>query len=148
MEQAGGLPVVVGERVALTSAALRSEVQPRRPLLALALLAPGLEPEVRAASGDFALELECLSRLDVFVNRVESHCPPLLLVDADLVGGCPADLCRFARSLRPDVKILSLAWCWSDRDDALRGCADGVLRKPPRRAAWSAVLAGLGLPRA
>ena len=115
-------------------------------LSALALVPAGLEPEVRAASGEFALRLECCTALDVFVARLETYCPELLLIDADLVGGCPADLCRFARSLRSDVKILALAWCWSDRDEGLRGCADGVLRKPPRRTTWSAVLEGMGLP--
>jgi len=116
-----------------------------RPVEALGLIAHDLQPAVRAAMAGFNVRLELSDATDVVVARIESGCPPLLLIDTELLG-CPVDLCRFARSLRPDVIVLGLAHFWSEREEALRACADAVLHKPPRRANWQATLTRLGIP--
>ena len=116
-----------------------------RPLEALGLIARDLQPAVRAAMTDFDVRLDISDVTDLVVARIESGCPPLLLIDTELLG-CPVDLCRFARSLRPDVIVLGLAYFWSEREGALRTCADAVLHKPPRRADWQATLTRCGIP--
>ena len=115
------------------------------PLEALGLVAVDLQPSVRCVMASFNVRLELSDATDVVVTRIETSCPDILLVDTELVG-CPADLCRFARSLRPDVIVLGLAYFWSEREEALRACADAVLHKPPRRADWQATLTRLGVP--
>ena len=115
------------------------------PLEALGLVAVDLQPSVRDAMAGFNVRLELSDATDVVVTRIETSCPGILLIDTDLLG-CPADLCRFARSLRSDVKVITLAYFWSDREEALRACADAVLHKPPRRADWQAPLTRLGVP--
>jgi hypothetical protein len=79
------------------------------------------------------------------VARIESSCPPFVLVDTELLG-CPADLCCFARSLRPDVKVFAVVNFWSEREDALHKCVDALLHKPPRRREWEVVLRRFGVP--
>ena len=115
------------------------------PLEALGLVAVDLQPSVRDVMAGFHVRLELSDATDVVVTRIETSCPPLLLIDTELLG-CPADLCRFARSLRSGVKVIALAYFWSDREGALRACADAVLHKPPRRADWQATLTRLGVP--
>ena len=116
-----------------------------RPLEALGLIARDLQPAVRAAITGFNVRLESWDVTDLVVARIESGCPPLLLIDTELLG-CPVDLCRFARSLRPDVIVFGLAYFWSEREGALRTCADAVLHKPPRRANWQSTLTRCGIP--
>ena len=113
---------------------------------ALALAPPELHGEMARACQGLALKLECTAATDLFVSRIESGCPPLLLVDADLMGW-PADLCKFARSLRPDVKVLALTCQWSEHDGALTQLVDGILHKPPRRSQWEGVFEQMGVER-
>jgi len=106
-----------------------------------------LQPAVRDALIGFHLRLDMSDAIDLVVARIESSCPPFLLIDTELLG-CPVDLCRFARSLRPDVKVFAVVYFWSEREEALRECADGLLHKPPRRREWEGVLRQLGVPLA
>ena len=115
------------------------------PLDALGLVAVDLQPSVRDVMAGFNVRLELSDATDVVVTRIETSCPRILLIDTDLLG-CPVDLCRFARSLRPDVKVIALAYFWSEREEALRACADAVLHKPPRRREWRATVTRLGVP--
>ena len=116
-----------------------------RPVEALGLIAHDLQPVVRAALTGFNVRLELSDATDVVVARIETSCPRILLIDTDLLGR-PADLCRFARSLRPDVTFVGLAYFWSEREEAVRACADAVLHKPPRRPEWWPTLTRLGVP--
>jgi DNA-binding response OmpR family regulator len=116
-----------------------------RALQALGLIQCDLQPQVRLAMREFNVRLDMSESTALVVTRVETRCPDLLLIDTDLLG-CPGDLCRFARSLRPDVKVLALACYWSDREEGLRGCADALLHKPPRQPEWEGVLQQLGVP--
>lgn len=116
-----------------------------RPAEALGLIAADLQPAVREAIAGFRVRLEMSDATDLVVARIESGCPPFLLIDTELLG-CPVDLCCFARSLRPDVKVFAVVYFWSEREEALRECADGLLHKPPRRPEWEGVLARLGVP--
>jgi DNA-binding response OmpR family regulator len=99
---------------------------------------------VRDVMAGFQVRLELSDATDV-VTRIETSCPRILLTDTDLLG-CPADLCRFARSLRSDMNVIALAYLWSEREEALRACADAVLHKPPRRREWQVTLTRLGVP--
>src|SRR3989304_3752289 len=91
---------------------------------ALALARPELHGGMARACRGLAVKVECPAATDLFVSRIESGCPPFLLVDADIMGW-PADLCKFARSLRPDVKVLALTCQWSEHDDALTQLVHG-----------------------
>jgi hypothetical protein len=122
-------------------------VGPVPPLETLGLAPGALCAEIERVTVGFHLKLEWQADIALFVARVESGCPPLLLIDTDLVG-CPGDLCRFARSLRPDVRIFGISCYWSERDEALLTCVDALLHKPPRRAQWEAVFDRAGIPRA
>lgn len=116
-----------------------------RPAEALGLIAAELQSAVREAMAGFRVGLEMLAATDLVVARIESNCPPFLLIDTELLG-CPVDLCRFARSLRPDVKVFAVVYFWSDREEGLHACADAILHKPPRRRQWEGVLQRLGVP--
>jgi hypothetical protein len=102
------------------------------------LVAAGLHDGVWRALRGLPLKLELSDSVDIVIARIESACPALVLVDGDLLG-CPADLCSFARSLRRDVTVLGMTYYWSERDDALCGCVDALLHKPPRETEWRAV---------
>jgi len=115
------------------------------PLEAIGLIPPALHPEVRRAIAGLHVQLDLSDTAELVVARLESACPELLFIDTDLLG-CPVDLCRFARSLRPDVKVFGLAYYWSEREEALRACADAILHKPARDAEWKAVLRRFGVP--
>jgi len=112
----------------------------------LGLVCAHLEPAIRRATERFDLELEFTARVDMFVTRIESWHPAVLLVDTELFGSLP-ELSSFTRSLRPDVKIFAVTWYWSQIDDRVSAAVDGVLHKPPRRAQWEAVLEALGTRR-
>lgn len=116
-----------------------------RPAEALGLIAAELQPAVREAMAGFRVRLEMSGAADLVVARIETSCPPFLLIDTELLG-CPVDLCCFARSLRPDVKVFAVVCFWSEREEALRECADGLLHKPPRRREWEGALRRLGVP--
>lgn len=116
-----------------------------RPAEALGLIATDLQPAVREALARFQVRLEMSDAIDLVVARIESGCPPFLLIDTELLG-CPVDLCCFARSLRPDVKVFAVVYFWSEREEALCECADGLLHKPPRRREWERELQRFGVP--
>ena len=115
-----------------------------RPLEAIGLMPPALHLEVRRAIAGLHVQLELSDTAELVVARLEGDCPDIVLIDTDLLG-CPSDLCRFARSLRPDVKVMGLAYYWSEREEALRLCADAILHKPARDAEWKAVLRRFGV---
>ena len=115
------------------------------PFEAIGLMPPALHRDVRRAIAGLHVRLELSGATDLVVARIESACPELLFIDTDLLG-CPADLCRFARSLRPDVKVFGLAYYWSEHDEGLRSCADAILHKPARGTEWKAVLRRFGVP--
>ena len=117
------------------------------PLKALGLAAASLQAEVERLAGPYRVRFEWQPAVELFVAMVESGCPDLLLIDTDLLG-CPDDLCKFARSLRPDVRVFGISCYWSERDEALRTCVDALLHKPPRRAQWEAMFDRAGIPRA
>lgn len=117
-----------------------------RELDALGLAAPPLRTEIERLAEAYRVKFEWQPAIDLFVTRVESGCPDLLLIDTDLLG-CPDALCRFARSLRPDVKVFGISCYWSERDEALVACVDALLHKPPRRAQWEAMFDRAGIPR-
>jgi hypothetical protein len=114
-------------------------------LEALGLAAPALQAEVERQSAGFSIAFEWQHAVELLVARVESGCPDLLFIDTDLLG-CLDDLCRFAHSLRPDVRVLGIACYWSERDETLT-CVDAILHKPPRRSQWEAVFERMGFPR-
>lgn len=114
------------------------------PLEAIGLILPALHPEVRRAIAGLHVELALSDTTELVAARLESACPALLLIDTDLLG-CPVDLCTFARSLRPDIKVFALVNHWSEREEDLRSCADAILHKPPRRDEWKAVLGRFGV---
>lgn len=116
-----------------------------RPAEALGLIAADFQPAVRDALIGFHLRLDMSDAIGLVVARIESSCPPFLLIDTELLG-CPVDLCCFARSLRPDVKVFAVVYFWSEREEALRECADAILHKPPRRREWEGALRKLGVP--
>jgi len=114
------------------------------PLEAIGLIAPALHADVRRAIAGLHVQLDLSDTTELVVARLESACPELLLIDTDLLG-CPVDLCRFARSVRPDVKVFGLVDHWSEREEGLRMCADAILHKPARHAEWKAVLRRFGV---
>jgi hypothetical protein len=122
--------------IALSERAL----SPARPLVrAAGLVAVPSQPLVLEAIAPFRLQIELFERLATLVTSIETACPGLLLVDSELAGDF-RDLRAFARSLRPDVRIVALSCYWSDREESLRLYADAVLHKPPRASEWASVL--------
>ena len=117
---------------------------PGNTLEAIGLVPPAMHADVRRAIAGLHLRLDLSGTAALVVARIESACPELLLIDTDLLG-CPVDLCRFARSLRPDVKVFGLTYYWSEREEGLRFCADAILHKPARDAEWKAVLRRFGV---
>jgi hypothetical protein len=111
----------------------------RPPLVAAGLVAVPNQPLVLDAVAPFGLQIELFERLATLLSSIETACPRLLLVDSDLVPNF-RDLRAFARSRRPDVRIVALSCFWSDREESLRACADAVLHKPPRASEWASVL--------
>ncbi len=112
---------------------------------ALGLVAADVQPSVHRALERFNVRLEMNEAPDFVVARIESGCPPLLLIDTELMG-CLTKLCCFARSLRPDVTVFGLTYFWSERDESMRECADAILHKPPRQPEWDAVMRRFGVP--
>lgn len=123
----------------------KAEVPLAAPLDAIGLVAPPLHPDVLHAVAGLHLRLDLSDRADVVVARLESACPALILIDTDLMG-CPQDVCRLARSLRPDVRVVAMTYYWSDREEGLERCVDGILHKPARSREWSGTLIRLGVP--
>lgn len=130
--------------VALAIGPAQTDMSKTAPIKAIGLIAPALHPDVRRAIAGLHVQLDLSEATELVVARLESACPELLLIDTDLLG-CPADLCRFARSLRPDVKVFGLAYYWSEREEALYACADAILHKPAREAEWKTVLRRFGV---
>lgn len=114
-------------------------IEPRVAFSTIGLVPHALRATVAHIVAGMPLQLTFLESADLVVARVESDCPDMLLLDTDLLG-CPSDLCRFARSLRPDVRVLALAYYWSEREDALHACVDAILHKPARDAEWRQLL--------
>ncbi len=132
--------------VAISHDSVVPEREAERPTVALGLAPLTLHRAIERVAAPFSLRLEWETAIDRFVTRIETACPEFLIVDTDLLG-CLSDLCSFARSLRPDVRIFGLTWYWSERDDALAGCADALLHKPLRRAQWESVFDRAGILR-
>ncbi len=91
--------------------------------------------EIEPLLESLCLDITFVTRVDLFSTCVESNCPEILIIDTDLLG-LPDELCRMARSLRPDVVMVALVNRWSEREERLQGVVDVVLHKPPRREEW------------
>jgi hypothetical protein len=111
---------------------------------ALALMPPSFERDLRRLTREFGLNLEFSSTAEIATARIEASCPELVLVDCDLLGRVE-DLFRFARSLRPDVWLIGVTYYWSEREENLRGLADGLIHKPPRGDEWRRAVLASGL---
>jgi hypothetical protein len=116
--------------------------QPASPLSAAVLAGAGLERDIRRALEGLNVRLEFTAMSGVLIARIESACPQIVILDLD-ISPQPDDLARFARSLRPDVRIVSAQWYWSDRDAPT--FADAVVHKPPRRDEWFPAIARIEL---
>jgi hypothetical protein len=94
-----------------------------------------LGPQIVETAATFHIELMPVDQLDRVSALVESGCPELIFIDTDLLP-LPGDLCRMARSLRPDVLVVALVNHWSEREERLSVVVDAVLHKPPRLFEW------------
>lgn len=130
--------------VALEIDPAQTDTSGTAPLAAIGLMPLALHPDVRRAIAGLHVRLELSETADLVAARLESACPELLLIDTDMLG-CPADLCRFARSLRPAVKVFGLAYYWSEREEALHACVDAILHKPARGSEWKPTLRRFGV---
>lgn len=99
------------------------------------LVSVPLHRDIRRVTADLRIRVELSDAVGLVAARIESRCPEIVLVDADLLG-CPEDLCRLARSLRPNVQFVALSCCWSEREETLRACADAIVHKPIRDGEW------------
>jgi hypothetical protein len=99
---------------------------------ALALAPERARAEIERLLPSLSLDVAFVARIDLFSAQVETACPEVLIIDTDLLA-LPGDLCRLARSLRPDVVTVALVNHWSEREERLTGVVDAVLHKPPRR---------------
>ncbi len=117
--------------------------QPRPALTAAVLAGVALERDIRRALQGLNVRLEFTPMSGLLIARIEPACPQILILDLD-ISPRPADLARFARSLRPDVRIVSAQWYWADRDAPT--FAEAVVHKPPRRDEWFPAIARIGLP--
>lgn len=113
----------------------------------LGLVPLDLHADVARIVAGMPVRLTLLESVDLVVAQVESDRPDILLIDTDLLG-CPSELCCFARSLRPDVRVFGLAYYWSEREEALHACVDAILHKPVRDTEWKRVLSRFDLNEA
>ena len=102
---------------------------------AVALASHLARAEIEPLLASLCLDITFVTRVDLLSTCVESNCPEILIIDTDLLG-LPDELCRMARSLRPDVVMVALVNRWSEREERLQGVVDVVLHKPPRREEW------------
>lgn len=102
---------------------------------AVALAAAPSRAEIERFVPSLSLDITFVARVDLLSAQVETSCPQVLIIDTDLLG-LPEELCRMARSLRPDVLTVALVNHWSEREDRLAGVVDAVLHKPPRWDEW------------
>jgi hypothetical protein len=102
-----------------------------------------LHPDLRRATAGLRLNLQLLDDVGLVVARIGICRPQIVLVDTDMLG-CPKGLCRLARSLRPDVRFVALSCFWSEREEALRACADAIVHKPIRDREWRQLFGRLG----
>jgi hypothetical protein len=105
---------------------------------AVALASERARADIEGAVPSLSLDIAFVERVDRLSALVEVSCPEILIIDTDLLG-LPGDLCRMARSLRPDVVTVALVNHWSEREQRLTGVVDAVLHKPPRREEWRRV---------
>ena len=114
-----------------------------RPALTAAVLAcAALERDIRRSLRGLNVKLEFVPASGLLIARIESDCPEIVILDLD-ISPLPGDLARFARSLRPDVRIISAQWYWADRDAPV--FADAVVHKPVRRDEWFPAIARMEL---
>jgi hypothetical protein len=102
---------------------------------AVALASHLARAEIEPLLASLCVDITFVMRIELLSARVESGCPEILIIDTDLLG-LPDELCRMARSLRPDVVTVALVNHWSDREQRLKGVVDAVLHKPARREEW------------
>jgi len=110
-----------------------------RAMKAVAFSPPAAWPALTGITAPLALRVECIADLGLFVTRIESSDPGVVLFDADFAHGS-VDLIAFVRSLWPARPIFAIVHPWSERADLLRALVDGLLFKPPRPAQWRSVL--------
>jgi DNA-binding response OmpR family regulator len=121
------------------------DAAPVRLLRVAALVPAPLAASVQRAMAGFHVRLEFSRDLRLFVNLIESGPPDVIVVDADLADS-RGDLIRFARSLKPAIRVVGVLYYWSDREPGLREQADALVHKPPRIEEWHASLRRLALP--
>lgn len=107
---------------------------------AVVLVEPSIRREARHALEGFGLRIELLQDAGIFVARIESERPDIVVFDLD-VAGMSLSLVSFTRSLWPSSSLLAVANYWSERADDLREQVDGVLYKPVRPPQWHDELA-------
>lgn len=102
----------------------------------LGLIDRNLQPRVARVASRFNVSLEMFESPANFVTVVESSWPDLMLIDSDIMGN-PCEVCHVVRTRNPLVKVLIVAYFWSEREEALRCCADVILHRPVRNPEWS-----------
>ena len=120
----------------------RTRVAPARQEL-VGLVSVALHRDIRRVTAALRITVELSDAVALVAARIESSCPEIVLVDTDLVGR-PDGLCQLARSQRPDVRFVALSCCWSEREEALRRCADAIVHKPMRDGEWRELFGRLG----
>lgn len=109
---------------------------------AVALTSAPSRADIERFVPSLILDITFVARVDLLSARVETSCPEVLIIDTDLLG-LPGELCRMARSLRPDVVTVALVNRWSEREERLTGVVDVVLHKPPRWDEWQRLFGSL-----
>ncbi len=108
----------------------------------LVLITHALRRDVQRMTRGMPLTLEFVGTPELAMARIESACPEIVVIDDDMMA-CSDEVCRFARSLRPDVRLVAVTCRWSEREAGLRGCADAIIHKPLREAEWKHALTPL-----
>jgi hypothetical protein len=117
-----------------------TELRVPGPLKTLVLARPALWGDIDHATVGLSMALEYVADAGLFVSRLESTRPNVVLFDAD-TQWANADFIAFSRSLWPSTPVFAIVQPWSERGDAIRDVVDGLLFKPPRADQWRTVLA-------
>jgi hypothetical protein len=113
---------------------------PDRVLRTTTLAHAALWRDIERLTAGLDLSIAFIADPGLFVARLESAQPDLVIFDADAPWG-NIDLLRYTRSLWPAVRIFAITHRWSERADDLRDHVDGLLYKPPRIDQWRSALA-------
>lgn len=114
------------------------------PCHALALAGQELVGALEAFASDFEMRLDVHEDDRAFLDAIARDGPDLVVVDSDIMGH-PCDLSDLVRNHNPQASFIVVAWFWSDREEALRDCADAVVHKPIRGSEWRRAFADCGV---